>query len=98
MLDLRSKAFGGAANHLAVLDRTLNQPMVLARTGLSIANTGFAKVKVTAIANAAMIMVVAHDLVTRVAEDGPRTLGNFDRCLSHAEGQSMLGARSGNKV
>lgn len=69
--DLGREALSGAADHLAVLDKALDEPVTLTRAELARVDTTLAKIIVTTIADAAVVVLVVHNGVTLVAVYGP---------------------------
>ena len=69
---LGSNPLGGAVGDLAILDETLNQPVTLTRAVVARGNAVLAEVIVALVANAAVVVLVGHGLVTDIAVDGPR--------------------------
>lgn len=61
----------GAVDDLAVLDRTLDEPVTLSRAQLAIVDTLLAQVVVTIIADAAVVVLVLHGFVALIAVDSP---------------------------
>ena len=64
---------GGTVNNLSVLDRALDQPMIIATAENSIVDTLLAKIKVAVIASAAMVVLAWDSLVAMVAVNGEDT-------------------------
>lgn len=69
--DLGWEALSGAADHLAVLDEALDEPMTLTRAELAGVDTTLAKIVVTTVTDAAVVMLVVHNGVALVAVHGP---------------------------
>lgn len=90
MLGLGSKAFRGTADDLAILNRALDQPVTITKTGGTVGDASLAKVKVTTITDSAMVMHVAHNSIARVAEDRPWASGDLLNGLGHTQRQDML--------
>jgi hypothetical protein len=61
--------FSCAVDDLAILDKTLDHPVIISTTEVSIVHTALAKVKVTFITSAAMIMLIRNRLTALVAVD-----------------------------
>jgi hypothetical protein len=66
---LRCNCYSCAVDNLAILNRALDQPVVLSAAGISFVDTALAKVKVAIVADAAVIMLIRHRLVAVVAVD-----------------------------
>jgi len=64
---LRSKSLGSAVDNKSVLYEALDKPVRVAGTDLTIDYAVFAKIKITIITDAAVIMDVVHRLVASIA-------------------------------
>ena len=59
----------GAVNNLSVLDETLDQPVILASTNDATTNTALAEIKISIIADAAMIVNIWNRVIAVIAID-----------------------------
>lgn len=70
-LNLWCHKLGGAIDNKAVLDETLDHPVVMSWAMNTVVNTARTKVVITMIAYTAMIVIILHRCIAVVAEDNP---------------------------
>jgi len=85
----RCQPLGDAALDLAVLNKSLDEPVILARAKFAAVDARLADVIVSTLTPAAVEVFIFQDFVTLVAVDGPCGLG-FDHFNDRLVAESQL--------
>lgn len=73
-------SLSGAGDDIAVLDETLDHPVIVRLAGNSIVDTSLAKIEVTTSASTTVVVHIRNGLMTVIAEYGENTDGCGDWC------------------
>jgi hypothetical protein len=94
LLSLAADALSGAGDDLTVFNATLDQPVTFTRAKSAGGDAGLAKIVITAIADAAMIVRIVHGGVAAVAINRPLALSRSHRSDSRLTATESKLARS----